>query len=85
MSPYFLEYANKELTGTTIKNVSLKTMRNFQIPLPSLPEQQQIVSDLDKLSQTINNLKTVYKSQLAEYDALWASTLDKAFRGELVS
>ena len=42
-SPYFLGYAHKEATGATIKNVSLKSMREFKLPIPSLPEQTEIV------------------------------------------
>ena len=36
-SPYFLGYAHNEATGATIKNVSLKSMREFKLPIPSLP------------------------------------------------
>lgn len=46
---YFLDYANEEATGTTIKNVSLATMRSFPIPLPPLAEQKRIVAAIEKL------------------------------------
>ena len=46
---YFLDYANQEATGTTIKNVSLAAMRNFPIPLPPLAEQKRIVTAIEKL------------------------------------
>ena len=46
---YFLDYANEEATGTTIKNVSLAAMRNFPIPLPPLAEQKRIVAAIEKL------------------------------------
>ena len=45
---YFLDYANEEATGTTIKNVSLAAMRNFPIPLPPLAEQKRIVAEIEK-------------------------------------
>ncbi|MFZ5760756.1 MAG: restriction endonuclease subunit S [Thermodesulfobacteriota bacterium] len=48
-SGYFLEYAFKSATGSTIKNVSLKAMREFCIPLPPLPEQHRIVARIDQL------------------------------------
>jgi type I restriction enzyme S subunit len=48
-SSYFLEYAFKSATGSTIKNVSLKAMREFCIPLPPLPEQHRIVARIDQL------------------------------------
>lgn len=86
---YFILYKQAAILAqgkwSTFPAITTPELKSFQIPLPPLLEQQQIVSDLDELSQTINNLKTVYTSQLTEYDALWASILDKAFRGELVS
>lgn len=46
---YFLDYANQEATGTTIKNVSLAAMRNFPLPLPPLAEQKRIVAAIEKM------------------------------------
>lgn len=46
---YFLDYANQEATGTTIKNVSLTAMRNFPLPLPPLAEQKRIVAAIEKM------------------------------------
>lgn len=46
---YFLDYAVKNATGTTIKNVSLATMKNFMIPFPPLEEQKRIVSKIEEL------------------------------------
>ena len=50
---YFLDYANEEATGTTIKNVSLAAMRNFPIPLPPLAEQKRIVAAIEKFMPLI--------------------------------
>ena len=50
---YFLDYANEEATGTTIKNVSLAAMRNFPIPLPPLAEQKRIVATIEKFMPLI--------------------------------
>ena len=50
---YFLDYANEEATGTTIKNVSLAAMRNFPIPLPPLAEQKRIVIAIEKFMPLI--------------------------------
>ena len=46
---YFLDYANQEATGTTIKNVSLAAMRKFPLPLPPLAEQKRIVAAIEKI------------------------------------
>jgi type I restriction enzyme S subunit len=43
-SPYFIKYAMSEATGSTIKNVSLKTMRNLTVPLPPIELQKKFES-----------------------------------------
>ena len=70
--------------GSAIPNLSTEQIKDTNIPLPSLPEQKSIVTNLDQLSQQILILRTDYQVQLQQYDELWASTLDMAFRGELV-
>lgn len=82
-SPYFLNYAHKEATGATIKNVSLKTMREFIVPLPSLKEQQAIVHKFDALSTETKRLEGIYQQKLNNLEELKKSLLDKAFKGEL--
>ena len=46
---YFMEYALNSATGTTIKNVSLKAMKNWLIPIPPLNEQKEIVKKIEGL------------------------------------
>ena len=48
-SDYFSKYAEFIATGTTIKNVSLKSMKEFLIPLPPLSEQKRIVEKLEEI------------------------------------
>lgn len=82
-SPYFLKYAHKEATGATIKNVSLKTMREFIVPLPSLTQQQVIVQKLDALSDETKKLEAIYEQKINDLEELKKSVLHKAFSGEL--
>lgn len=61
---YFLDYAFSEATGTTIKNVSLKTMRSFIIPLPPSKEQIKIIEAVSNLFNICNELlKKISKSE----------------------
>ena len=78
-SPYFLEYAHKEATGATIKNVSLKTMRDFQIPLPPLPEQQRIVAILDEAFAAIAKAKANAQQNLQNAKDLFESYVQGVF------
>ena len=82
-SPYFVNYAHKEATGATIKNVSLKTMRNLIVPLPQIEEQIQIVKKLDTLQTKTKRLEKLYQQKIADAEELKKSILKKAFKGEL--
>ena len=59
---YFLQtnhsksYFEAQKTGSTIKNLGLKALRSFKIPVPSPTEQNRIVSILDKFDALINSI-----------------------------
>lgn len=84
-SSYFLKYAHKEATGATIKNVSLKTMREFIVPIPSLKHQEVIVQNLNALSVETKKLEEIYQQKINDLEELKKSILQKAFSGELRS
>ena len=84
-STFFLDYAHREATGATIKNVSLKSMRGFKVPLPPLAEQNKIVRKLDSLSKDTQHLESIYQQKLRSLTELKQSILQKAFAGELTS
>jgi len=79
----FQEYIRINSTGATIKNVSLKTMRGYNLILPPLNIQQKTVAYLDSISQKIEKLKQIQKEKMQSLIALKASILDQAFKGEL--
>lgn len=54
-SKYFIDYLESNYTGSVIKNVSLKSMREMPINLPPLPEQRAIASILSALDDKIEN------------------------------
>ena len=55
-----------ELTGTTIKNLSLKTLRETEISFPTNPEQQKIATFLTSVDKKLQTLKKK-KNLLEEY------------------
>ncbi len=58
------KYYSDELTGTTIKNLSLKTVRNTPTALPKMGEQQKIASILtsvDEKLEVLGDKKTNYQ------------------------
>lgn len=70
-SDYFKRYAESECTGTTIRNVSLKSMRNFRCPLPPLPLQrlfaqriEQIEREKSEVQKSIQDLETLLASRI---------------------
>jgi type I restriction enzyme S subunit len=70
-SKYFLDYIESNYTGSVIKNVSLKSMREFPISLPPLPEQRAIASILsaldDKIELNLQMNKTFEEMAMALY------------------
>jgi len=56
-STYFLEYAFSSATGSTIKNVSLKAMRELPVSLPPLAEQHRVATKIDQLMALCDHLK----------------------------
>lgn len=63
-------FIDLELTGTTIRNLSLESIRKLSIPLPPLPEQIVIVAYLDsetaKLDALVMKVETAIE-RLQEY------------------
>jgi type I restriction enzyme S subunit len=73
----------KEAKGTTQRFVGLGYLRNFQISLPTIDTQGEIVEKLDEMAEETRHLETIYQQKLDELDALKKSLLDQAFKGEL--
>ena len=53
-SKYFEEFAKNKSTGTTIRNLGLKAIRSWYIPLPPLAEQKRIVAKVEALFEQID-------------------------------
>ena len=82
-SKYFQDYISSLATGSTIKNVSLKLMRNFTFRLPPLNIQKEIskiLEDLDKkielnlqTTQTLEQIaQAIFKSWFVDFEPVKA-------------
>ena len=70
-SPRFQQYINSVATGTTIKNVSLKQMREYSFLIPELEEQQRIAKVLHLLDKKIENNQKINDNLLQQAQALY--------------
>lgn len=84
---YFLFFIRdkiiKDSFGGAQPNISQTYIKNLQIPLPPLKEQEQIAKHLDFIFEKTKALKELYTKELKDYEELKQSLLDKAFKGEL--
>ena len=74
-SPYFKEYTQNEYTGTTIKNISLKSMRFMPVYLPPLALQQEFAAKVEAIEQ----MKAKVRQSLKESEELFNSRMDYYF------
>ena len=65
--------------GSTVSNLNTDRVASVTIPVPSLSEQQRIVSRLDSLSAHVRELEEVTQKTIAECDALKQALLRKVF------
>jgi type I restriction enzyme S subunit len=78
-SEHCYRQSQKLTRGIVNKDLGLKRMVDISMYLPPLDTQEEFVSRLTALRK----LKADFSSQLAEFDALFASLQYRAFRGEL--
>ena len=68
--------------GATRQALTKGNLEVFQIPLPPLSVQKEIVARLDKLSENVKRLEANYKQIIANCDELKKSILKKTFEEE---
>ncbi len=71
-------------TGTTFNAITGNQLKTFQIPLPPLSEQEQIVSELERHFSVTNGVEATIEAQLKRAERLRQSILKHAFSGKLV-
>ena len=92
IQPFFILYLMRRFeneiasrgTGTTFEAITGNQLKTFEIPLPPLAEQEQIVSELDQHFSIANEVEATIASELGSAGRLQQSILKQAFSGKLV-
>ena len=71
-SPTFKQYLESNATGTTIKNISLKQMREYTFELPEIGEQKRISSVLRKIDEKIKNNRAINNNLEQQAQAIYS-------------
>ncbi len=84
-SQRFFSYAMEYATGSTIKNVGLKAMREFEIAIPNdILEQSIIVKEIESKFSLADQVDQSIDESLQKAEALRQSILKSAFEGRLI-
>ena len=81
-SPIIYSQANEKATGTAQKTVTLTVLRDFNLFLPPLTEQQRIVEEIETRLSQAEAAEARIAESLQKTEALRQSILKKAFSGE---
>lgn len=76
-------YMQVKTDGVSQSNINAKKIGEFEIPLPSLSEQHEIVRLIDDLLARERSAQQATEQALASIDLMKKSILARAFRGEL--
>ena len=80
--PNAKEYCNSVKTdGVNQSNIKTQKIEAYEIPVPSLPEQQEIVRILDTILEKETRAKEATQTVLDQIALLKKSILARAFRG----
>lgn len=74
-----------EIHGATRPRINTKQLSLCKIPVPSLPEQNQIVQEIETRFSVCDNMEKNIDEALQKADALRQSILKKAFDGRLLT
>jgi type I restriction enzyme S subunit len=81
--PIAKEYLLSRAKGAIMAGLNMGIIKELPLILPTLKEQNNLVSRVTKLKEHIDALEVTYRSKLNALEALKKSILQKAFAGEL--
>ncbi|HLF32904.1 MAG TPA: restriction endonuclease subunit S [Cyclobacteriaceae bacterium] len=83
-SPFGSKVIANSMTGTAIKRIILRKIKDALIILPSISEQQFIVDELETKLTVCDKIEETIKDALQQSEILRQSILKKAFTGQLI-
>jgi len=83
-SPVIKKYLDNNAAGTTMANLNATIVKQILLNLPSLSEQQLIVSEIESRLSVCDKLEESIGQSLLQAESLRQSILKKAFEGKLV-
>lgn len=87
ISTDFLKYTIDNLviqrSGSAIPQLTVPMIKDYQIPVPSVGEQKQLIEQAETLRAETQKLEAVYQKKMDDLEELKKSILQKAFAGEL--
>ena len=72
----FTQFKIKNATGAKVVRISGESMAKFEVPIPSLSEQERIVDILDTFTSSIDNLKQQIAQRRKQYEYYRDQLLD---------
>jgi type I restriction enzyme, S subunit len=83
-SPWCFRWMTQASGASAQPHLYIKDSKRMPVPIPPLPEQQEIVRRVESLFALADQIEARYAKAKAQVDKLTQSILAKAFRGELV-
>jgi type I restriction enzyme S subunit len=80
----FVNEMSENTSGVNLPRVSTKFIMNYEVPLPPVEEQHQIVQEIESRLSVADKMEESIAQSLQQAEALRQSILKKAFSGELV-
>jgi type I restriction enzyme S subunit len=69
--------------GTNIKSLNQQTLSALTVPFPSVLEQHRLVASVERVSEEVQELESIYQQKLAALEELKKSLMHEAFSGAL--
>lgn len=84
ISTHFVNEMSENTSGVNLPRVSTKFIMNYEIPLPSIEEQNLIILEIESRLSVADKIEESIAQSLLQAETLRQSILKKAFSGELV-